>query len=62
MIQRQLDKDEIESLVASVFEASLKGQEVFFKVGEKYRFGVEFVVQDEYLVLGKNAVSRIKND
>jgi hypothetical protein len=57
-----LGKNEIESLVASVFEANLKGQEVFFKVGDKYRFEVEFVVQDEYLLLGKNAVSRIKND
>lgn len=59
-MKRELNKKEIQSLVASVFEAKLAGYEVFFTQGEKYRFEVTFTVHEDHLKLFDSDVKAMK--
>lgn len=53
-LQRQLNKEDIQSIIGSVFAMQADGQE--FKVGCRYNFEVEFVVRDDHLELARGEI------
>lgn len=56
---RPIDKEDIKSIIQSVFAMQAISQNIEFKIGESYEFELKFTVRTDHLELKNADISKI---
>lgn len=54
--------ERVGSLLGDLMRATFNGEAVSFKEGENYKYELYFTVKDEYLIIGKNRMIKLKGE